>query len=118
VRAHQAAGILYKALDRLDQLRLGRVRGHVEDEDEAIVQTSGPQMPPVVGESGMVSLVPPRDGGPMDDLPVGLGLRVRVNGHEAIVSIGHPLDPQRPDIDVVLLPGDLREKGRLAGLIG
>ena len=118
VGAHQAAGVLHEGLDRLHQLRLGRVRGHVEDEDLAGVEAARPEEPPVIGEAGVVRLVLAGHRGPVDDLAVAAGGRVDVHGDDAVVAVRHPLHPEGPDVDVVFLARHLGQEGGLAGLVG
>ncbi len=118
VGAHQAAGVLHEGLDRLHQLRLGRVRGHVEDEDLAGVEAPRPEEAPVIGEAGVVRLVLAGHRGPVDDLAVAARGRVDVHGDHAVVAVRHPLHPEGPDVDVVFLAGHLGQEGGLAGLVG
>ena len=89
---------------------MSRIGGDVENENLAGVEARGPQRPAVVGEAGVVGLVPSGNRRTVDDLPVAFGFGIYVNGDEAVVAVAHPLDSQRPDVDVVFLPGHLREE--------
>src|SRR5262249_46453023 len=52
------------------------------------------------------------------DLAVVRCLRVGADRDELVGAIAHPIDAERPDVDVVLLPLDQpREIGRVAGLV-
>ena len=56
VRAGEA-GFAADVLDHLDQLRLGRIAGHVDQEDAVGEQRQAPDVRAVVGEAEVVRLV-------------------------------------------------------------
>jgi hypothetical protein len=62
------AGLLGEIADRADELRLLGIAPDVEDEDQARIETTGPEMAAVVGEARVVGLVAAADGERMDDL--------------------------------------------------
>ena len=61
---------IHKITDGLVQLGFGRVRMHIENEDLAGIQPRSPQMPPIVGESRVMSFVAASDRECMDNLTV------------------------------------------------
>src|SRR5215218_5549493 len=81
-------------------------------------QAGGPELAPVVGEAAMMRLVTPADRDRLDRLAESGRAFSHVDGDELVGAVAHALDAERPDIDVVLLAGDLRHVGRLAGLVG
>jgi len=94
-----------------------RVGGHVEDVEHAVVEAAGPEEAAVVREVAVMGFMPAadRDGG--HDLAVIRRLGVGADGDQLVGAVAHALDPERPDVDVVLLAGDLRHVGRHAGLV-
>ena len=118
VRADDAPRILDETVDLFGQARLARVRVDIEDEDLAGVDPACPEMPPVVGQSGVVRLVSAADGQAVDDLAVGVGAGSHVDGDQLVRLVAHALDPQGPDIDELFLAGDLGHVGRHAGFVG
>jgi hypothetical protein len=118
VGAHQAAGVLDEGLDRLHQLRLGGFEATSKMKIWLVSRLLRPEEAPVVGEAGVVRFVLTGHRGPVDDLAVTAGGRVGVHGDDAVVAVRHPLHPERPHVDEVLLAGHLRQEGGLTGLVG
>jgi hypothetical protein len=118
VRPDHAAGSLDEVGNRLRQLRLGRVAVHVEDEDLAGVEPAGPEKSAVVGESGVMRLVPAADRKAVDHLAEGRRAVPHVDGDQLVRPVAHAVDTQRPDVDILLDAGNLRHVGRHAGLVG
>jgi len=117
VRSGETAVFLERR-DRLRELRFGRIGRNVEHEDRAVVDARQPQLAAVVGEAAVMRLVAPADRDRLDRLAESGRAFSHVDGDELVGAVAHALDAERPDIDVVLLAGDLRHVGRLAGLVG
>ena len=53
----------------------------------------------------------------MDDLCIGVGVRVHVDGDELVFAIANALEAEGPDVDVVFLTDDFGHIRRHAGLV-
>src|SRR5215470_3529073 len=95
-----------------------RVGGDVEDPDHAVVETPGPQVTAIVPEARVMRLVPAAHRHRGDHLAVVRRVRrVGADRDQLVGAVTHALDAEGPDVDVVLLPGDLGHVGRHAGLV-
>ena len=105
--------------DAPHDLGLGGIGPHVEDEDLAVVEPARPEEAPVVGEAHVVRLAAPAHRDLVDDLAVLLGGGIGVDGDELVEAVAEALHPERPDVDVVLLPLDeVAHVGGVARLVG
>src|SRR5581483_3203264 len=87
--------------------------------DQAVVEAAGPEVAAVVGEAAVMRLVTSTDGDRGDHLAVRLPvLRVGADRDELVLPVADAVGTERPDVDPVLLPGDLRHVGRHARLVG
>ena len=91
---------------------------HVEDEDLAVLETGEPELTPVVGEAAMMRFVAALDGNSVNDFAVGGRAGPYVDGDKLVHAIAQTFNPERPNIDKLLLALDASEVGRRAGFIG
>jgi hypothetical protein len=90
---------------------------HVEDEDLTGIEPARPEIPPIIGEIGVMGLVAATHRDRVDHLSVGRRALARVDGHELVRAVAEALDTEGPDVDEFLLPGDLGHVRGLAGLV-
>ena len=99
-----------------DQLVVLRI--HVEDENLAAVQTAKPQLAPVVGKSTVMRLKSSADRVTLNDLAEVRRTWLDVHRDELVGAISESFDPERPDVEKLLLPFDAGEVGRGTRFIG
>ena len=112
-----AARLLHEVLDRARQTGLGGITRHVEHIDCAVVEAADPEEAAVVGEATVVRLVAAAYGDARNHAAVVRSLRVGPDRDQLVGSVPEALDPERPDVDEILVPRHLRQIGRLAGLV-
>src|SRR6266566_2402047 len=106
MRSNGAPGGLGKVVDGFHILRLCRVAVHVEDKDAAAVETSEPELTPVIGEPAVVRFIASLDGIAADDFAVVRRVRLYINGDKFVEAIAKAFHAKRPNIDKFLLPID------------
>ena len=112
-----AAGLLDEVVNGAMQLGRCRICVDIEDEDFAGVQARGPQVAAIIGQARVVRFVAATHGNRVDDLRIGLGVRVNVYGDEFVLTVANALKAQRPDIHRVFLAHDLGHIWRHAGFV-
>jgi hypothetical protein len=81
----------------------------IEDEDLAGIETGEPELAAIVGKSSVMCLVAPLDGRGTDDFAVGRRAGLCIDGNKFVHPIAETFDPERPNINELLLSVDAGE---------
>src|SRR5262249_55593368 len=102
---------------RLYVARLGRVSGHIVNEDLAALPATQPELAPVIGEPAVMRLMASVQRVAVDDLSVSGRPRFHVQRDKFVRAVAQPFNAQGPDIDKLLLAFNSSQVWRGTGFI-